>query len=290
MAHDLYTIEELGEMFPGLSSPKGHKVFSKLEKISGLKQLGEIYRECSDFTGPDMAHELVKHYGIDYELGGLPLADLPEGPFITISNHPYGGADGLALIDFLGHTRPDMKVMVNKILGMAKGVRENMITVTPTGEIREAASPESIRGIKQSIEQIRNGGVLCLFPSGAVSDYNLKEMRVRDREWQIPAIKLIKKLNVPVVPIRFYDRNSAFFYFLGLIDWKVRLLRLPREVMNKKGKHVRIGIGAPLPASKIQEFDTLEGLRDYLRSSVYDMPRPKSFIKRDDLVYPTRNE
>lgn len=290
MAHDLYTPQELGDMFPGLASPKGQKVFSKLEKISGLDKLGSIYRDCSDFTGPDMAHELVKSYGIDYELGGLPLSELPEGPFITISNHPYGGADGLALIDFLGHTRPDMKVMVNKILGLAKGVSENLITVTPTGEIREAASPESIRGIKQSIEQIRNGGVLCLFPSGAVSDYNLKEMRVRDREWQIPAIKLIKKLNVPVVPIRFFDRNSAFFYFLGLLDWKIRLLRLPHEVMNKGGKHVRIGIGEPIPASKIREFSNLEDLSAFLRSSVYDMPRPKSYIKRDDLVYPTHNE
>lgn len=290
MAHDLYTLEELGGMFPGLATPKGAKIFSVLERISGLDRLGAIYRECSDFTGPDMAHELVKHYGIDYELGGVPLSSLPEGPFITISNHPYGGADGLALIDFMGHTRPDMKVMVNKILGLAKGVKENMITVTPTGEIREAASPESIRGIKQSIEQIRNGGVLCLFPSGAVSDFKPKEMMVRDREWQIPAIKLIKKLNVPVVPIRFFDRNTAFFYFLGLIDWKVRLLRLPREVMNKGGKHVRIGIGEPVPASKIQEYSNLEDLRDFLRSTVYDMPRPKSFTKRDDLVYPTHNE
>lgn len=285
MANELYKIEDLQQLSPALQTRGGLALLRTVEKITSLDKLNRLYMKSMDTgkRGPDLAEELCHNYGISYEVGGLDLDKLPQGPFITISNHPYGGADGLALIDLFGHIRPDLKVMVNKILGMAKGVSQNMITVTPTGEVRTAASPESVQGIKMSIEQIRSGGVLGLFPSGAVSDFKLKEWKVRDREWQLPVIKLIRKLNVPVVPVRFFDRNSNFYYSLGLINWKVRLLRLPREVMNKAGKQMRIGIGEVIDPAVFKEYGTLEELRDFLRSTVYDMPLPKTFTPRSEL-------
>ena len=33
-----------------------------------------------------------------------------EGPFITISNHHFGGADGLMLSAIVGAIRPDLKL------------------------------------------------------------------------------------------------------------------------------------------------------------------------------------
>lgn len=36
--------------------------------------------------------------------------------FITIANHPYGGLDGIMLIDILARIRPDFKIMANKQL------------------------------------------------------------------------------------------------------------------------------------------------------------------------------
>lgn len=286
MKEDLFTKEELLELAPVFNSKRGSAILDHLVHFVALDRLNEGYRESSIYEGVDCAHELLRQFNVIYKVGGLDLDQLPSGPFITISNHPYGGVDGLVLIDLIGHYRPDLKVMVNKILGMAKKLGPNIITVTPTGETRKAASKESINGVKESIEVIRSGGVLGLFPSGAVSDLKPSEgFKIRDREWQLAAIKLIKKLNVPVVPIRFFDRNNLFYYLLGLIDWKVRLLRLPREIMNKNHKNVRVGIGEVIPAEKIQSFDTVENLRAFLRSQVYDMTPPKNYIKSSDLPF-----
>ena len=284
MAEDLYKKDDLKRLAPFFQTKGGSLILDLVEKISKLDVLNEAYRKNSIYEGPELARAMLQEFGIEYEVGGLDLSKLPEGPFITISNHPYGGADGLALVDLFGHIRPDLKVMVNKILGMARRMGDNLITVDPTGEKRTAATTESINGIKQCIEQIRSGGVLGLFPSGAVSDLKPSEgWKVRDREWQLPAIKLVKKLGVPVVPVRFFDGNSLFYYLLGLISWKVRLLKLPSELMNKKGKIMRIGVGEIITPEKIKEYSSVEDLRDFLRSSVYDMPLPEHFLTRDEL-------
>lgn len=284
MLENLYEKEDLKKSSPFFQTKGGSYIFDIIEKISKLDVLNEAYRKCSVNEGPELARAMMQEFGMEYKVGGLDLSKLPSGPFITISNHPYGGADGLALIDLIGHIRPDFKVMVNKILAMAKRMGDNLISVTPTGEEKKAASADSINGVKQCIEQIRSGGVLGLFPSGAVSDLKPCEgWKVRDREWQLPAIKLIKKLGVPVVPVRFFDGNSAFYYFLGLISWKIRLFKLPSELMNKQNKPIRMGIGEIITPEQIKEHADLEDLRTFLRSSVYDMALPEKFLSRDEI-------
>jgi putative hemolysin len=199
------------------------------------------------------------------------LSDLiPDGAFITISNHPCGHIDGISLIDLFGHIRPDYKVMVNQFLGRIEALSDNFICVTPTGSERNSPTKESIQGIKDSVAHIRNGGVLGVFPSGAVSDLSLKDGCIRDREWQEPLLRLIKKLNVPIVPVHFVDRNSNFYYFLGLIGWKVRLLRLVTEVFNKRGKRTRIAIGEIISPERQDEFNDLYSFGAFLRNKVYN--------------------
>ena len=47
---------------------------------------------------------MLKDVRTDYRIGNPERLDmLPDGPFITISNHPYGGLDGIILIDLFGH-------------------------------------------------------------------------------------------------------------------------------------------------------------------------------------------
>ena len=159
--------------------------------------------------------------------------------------------------------------MINRFLGRIETLKDNFICVTPTGTKRTTPTKDSVQGIKDSVAHIRSGGCLGLFPSGAVSDLNLKEGCVRDREWQEPVIRLIKKLNVPVVPVHFLDRNSDFYYSLGLLDWRIRLLRLPAEVFNKRGKVTRMALGEIILPEQLHEFDDIHMLSDFLRNKVY---------------------
>lgn len=261
----------------------GNALARGVKRLCAVTKLEKLVNNHSEKTGWAFSQDVLEELGVDYELGGLPLSELPKGAFITVHNHPYGGIDGCALVNIFCRVDPSYKMMVNKILSRIWPLQENFITVVPTQEQRTLPDLVSVNGVKESIAHVRGGHPLGIFPAGAVSDLKPREKSVSDRDWQEPALKLIKRLNVPIVPVRFFDGNSRFFYRLGLIDWKVRLLRFPSEVFNKHGKRMRIGIGQVITPEQQEQFKSLEEFGDFLRESVYSMPEPKEYIRRTNL-------
>ena len=249
----------------------GNALGRGLMRMLSVDKVNDLYDRNACFRGPDFARAVLEDIGVEYEILHREILDsLPDGPFITISNHPYGHIDGVMLVDLFGHLRPDFKVMVNNFLGRIETLGDNFIRVTPTGEKRTAPTKESIQGIKDAIIHVRAGHPLGIFPSGAVSDLCLKDRCIRDREWQEPVIRLIRKLGVPIIPVHFLDRNTDFYYSLGLINWKVRLLRLPAEVFNKRGKRTRIAIGEIITPQQQAEFSDIRQFSEFLRNKVYN--------------------
>ena len=248
--------------------------------LLSVDRCNAIYDRNVHLSGADFACSVLEDLGIDYEVfaeseeADAQLLTLDGMPFITISNHPYGGIDGIILADLFGHRCSSYKIMVNKILSRVEPLAPSFISVTPTGVEHTVATTESIMGVRRALRQLRSGGGLGLFPSGAVSDFSLRDGCVRDRQWQPAIISLIAKARVPIMPVRFFDRNSAFYYGLGLISWRVRLLRLPAEMANKAGRPVRIGIAPLISVGEQQEYlatHTIEEFGSWLRSKVYGM-------------------
>jgi putative hemolysin len=291
---ELISIHELEKASP-LFRGRAGKAFA-LGLLRMLK-VTEIERRIDGFEkyqGPEFARKINEEAGMTYTVNGLPREEaiehfkglLPEGPFITICNHTMGALDGISLIDFVGHMREDYKYMVNAILARFESLKDNMISVNPNGNLIAAPTAQSIAGVRAAKEHLASGGCLGLFPSGAVSDLKLfqsrpvsetdgfpphREPRVRDREWQMSIIKFIRNSGVPVLPIRLLDGNSRFYYSLGLIDWRLRLLRLPSELLNKSGKTLRILAGPLIEPSRLTGFQNLHDLRTFLRASVYSL-------------------
>ena len=277
-AREVLTPAELGEMIPLLRGPRGQRLARRLMRMLGVDQINRLYDKVADSEGPSFAHRLLGELQCDCQVGHAErLEQLPEGAFITISNHPYGSLDGIMLTDLVGQRRSDFKVMANEFLTRVKSLAPSFITVQPVTEDRQAISAANLSGIRTVLSHLREGHPVGFFPSGAVSDYHPKDRNIRDREWQESIIRLIQKAQVPVVPIRFYDRNSNFFYFLGLINWKIRVLRLPREVLWQRGRRQRVGVGEIITPEQISRFETIDELRDFLYATVYDMPLPEHF-------------
>ncbi|MBR5925310.1 MAG: 1-acyl-sn-glycerol-3-phosphate acyltransferase [Bacteroidales bacterium] len=280
----LISIEELERMTPLFRGKTGNAFARGLLRMLNISEIEKRIEGLDVYQGPEFARAINAKAGMSYTVNGMPREDalkhfrglLPEGPFITISNHTMGALDGISLIDFVGHLRGDYKFMVNELLGRFEALKENMICVTPNGNTAAAPTAQSLSGIRAAKEHLEAGGALGLFPAGAVSDLKFgknpsKEPRIRDREWQMSIIRFIAKAGVPVLPLRFLDGNSRFYYSLGLIDWRLRLLRLPTELLNKAGKTVRLLAGPVIPPSQIASFTSPEDLRTFLRASVYSL-------------------
>ena len=282
------TPEEAGaSLSPIFQGRKGRMLFRILERITGIDNINATHErlEHLSLSGPDFAKGILEDIDVTFQVGNAErLSTLPEGPFITVSNHIYGHIDGICLVDLIGHVRPQMKVMVNELLMWIRGLAPNFISVNPTLGIKAEASATSINGVKNALLTLRAGHPLSLFPAGAVSDLKPKEhWTIRDRDWQDAAIKLIRKARVPVVPIRFFDRNSNFYYGLGLLDYRIRFARLFHEMYNKRGTHPRVGIGETISVEEQNAISDPEEFKAFLRGKVYDMPEPLNYTDRSEL-------
>lgn len=287
----LLPVSELEKYSPLFRGKCGNAFAGILRKVLSIKKLSELNDRHSDLEGAGFAGALIEDLGLNYLLCGYErLWELPEGPFITIGNHPYGGLDGIILVDLIGHLRPGFKVMVNEFLNMVEPLIPSWIVVNPKNDAQNEVTGKNIQGVKEVLTNLREGNPIGFFPAGAVSDLKLSEMKIRDREWQEPVIRLIRKARVPIVPIRFFDGNSLWFYNLGLIDWKVRLLQLPHEIVNKSRRRIRVGIGAPISVEEQLKHKDLTDFGIFLRESVYGMSfdRSSSIRYRDYLALRSR--
>ena len=239
-----------------------------LMTVLRINKINKLYDDIRHFRGMDFVDALIEKLQLEYEVSEEEVKKVPaEGPFIIVANHPYGGIDGMLLVKVLEHYRSDVKVMSNFILNKLEPVSSYMLPVNPFERRKEAAS--SIMGIKMALEHLKEGGVLCIFPAGEVSSYNEDNYGIADREWQYPAMRMIKKARVPVVPVYFQGSNSRLFHILGLIHPTLRTVRLPAEVFNKKHKKIRIRVGNPV---SVKEQDTITDISTYgryLRAKTY---------------------
>jgi len=285
---DLKDLRNQSSLFRGKN---GKWLAALFMRVFAMERVNKLYERSCNHTGAGFAESLLKDMGVEYLIGNSErLNHLPDGAFITISNHPYGGLDGIMLIDLMVEIRSDYKLMVNQVLSLVKTMDENFISVKPKVGNKSSDPKVGINGIRQTLNRLQEGHPVGFFPAGAVSMFRFKYMGVRDREWQESLIKLIQFAKVPVLPIRFFNKNSLFFYFLGILDWRIRMIRMPYELFNKQKHKSHIGIGKIISVEELSVFSDSKSLGKFLQESIYDMPKPTSFISKADFKLSSKNQ
>lgn len=198
------------------------------------------------------------------------LEQFKTGPFITVSNHPIGSYDGIILLYLVGLVRRDYKVMVNLILNNLQAMQPGFIAVDPQKSDDPEKRKITMHGMREAIKHVKDGHPLGFFPAGAISNVDWK-LNISDRPWQEVIIRLIRQLQVPVIPIYFHCKNSTFCNILGKIDWRLRTMRLPRELFASYNKSIRVSFGDPISVEEQNKFPTLQELGDFLRSKTYEL-------------------
>ncbi len=269
---DVLNFDDIAKMVPALA---GHRKFvEKVLHIVGIDEVNAIHRRHCYSTGVEFSRHLVEdEFKFKLRIDNEDiLSRFPDSAFITISNHPYGGMDGILLLHIVGKYRKDYQVMVNMFLNNISAMRPSFIAVDPIKTDDPEKKAVTMQGIRRAIAHVRGGHPLGFFPAGAVSKID-RSLHIRDREWQPTITRLIQQLKVPVIPIYFHGHNSTFFNILGLIDWRLRSARLPKEIFNKRNKEVHVSVGEPISVEKQQEFPDAEALGKFLREQTYSLSR-----------------
>ena len=261
--------DDIRKMVPFFDGKK--RLVNFLLKLLSVDKVNWIHDHNCDTPGVPFTAGLLNDLNIKLRIDNEERLDnLPEGSFITVSNHPLGALDGIALIKIVGERRPKFKVMVNMVLNYISAMRPNFIAVDALASSDPKKKAVSMQGIKAAMMQVRSGEPMGFFPAGAVSKLN-RSLHIEHREWQPTIIRLIKQMKVPVVPIYFHTRNSWWFTFLGMVSWQLRTLRLPAEVFRKKNATMHISIGETISVEEIEKFDDLKLLGEYLKQKTFAM-------------------
>ena len=259
-----------------------------LMKVLKISTLNKIYNRNKHLSDLEFLNAILDEFQIKFEIPEEDLKRLPkEGAYITISNHPLGGIDGILLLKLMLEREPNFKIIANFLLHRIQPLKKYIMPVNPFENHKDAKS--SVVGIKETLRHLSDGKPLGIFPAGEVSTYKDGKLMV-DKPWEEGAIKVIRKAQVPVVPIYFHAKNSRLFYFLSKIDDTLRTAKLPSELFSQKDRVIKVRIGKPISVAEQNEHTTIEEYSEFLRRKTYMLANPfekeTPFLPKPNLKLP----
>lgn len=251
-----------------------------LMKVLKISTLNSIYNRNKHLEKLEFLNGILNEFQIKFEIPEEDLKRLPkDGAYITVSNHPLGGIDGILLLKLMLEQREDFKIIANFLLHRIEPLKPYIMPVNPFEDKKDVKS--SIVGFKNAIKHLRDGHPLGVFPAGEVSTYKDGKLLV-DKPWEEAAMKLIQKAEVPVVPIYFHAKNSQLFYQLSKISDTFRTAKLPSELLTQKRRTIKVRIGRPISVADQKEHQGLVEFSEFLRRKTYMLSN--SFDEKGNLL------
>lgn len=267
---DVINFDDVAAAVPALA--KHPRLVNWALRFLAIDKVNFVHGKFSNRLGVDFAKALAEEeYKWKITTDNYEVLDkFKTGPFITVSNHPIGSYDGIILLYLVGLIRPDYKVMVNLILNNLQAMCPGFIAVDP----QQSDDPEkrkiTMHGMREALRHVKEGHPLGFFPAGAISKVNW-DLSITDQPWREVIIRLIKQLQVPVIPIYFHCKNSTFCNILGLLDWRLRTMRLPRELFASYNRKVRVSFGDPISVEEQNKYQDIKEFSDFLRAKTFEL-------------------
>ena len=245
-------------------------VVSYLKHIVHQDELNEMLTELGDLQGVDFAKrtlELLDNKIVVHGAENLPSDDR----FYTfVSNHPLGGADGLALGAVIGeHYQGKIKFLVYDLLMNLHGLAPFFIPINKTGK----QSKDFPRRVEAGFASKENQ--LIMFPAGICS--RKQNGVIKDLPWKKTFVTKSVEYQRDVVPIYFDGRNSDFFYnlanackWLG-IKFNIAMLYLADEMLKNRQKTFNVTIGKPIPWQTFDHSKTPSEWAQFVKEIVYKL-------------------
>ena len=259
-----------------LSSKMGSKAkfvprpfVSWLKRVIHQDEVNRFLWESRHLSGTEWLEECVRYLDMTLQIVGeenLPAKD--DGKLYTfVSNHPLGGADGVALGSIIGrHYDGHFRYLVNDLLMNLPGLAPVCIPINKTGS--------QSRSFPQMVEDgFKSGNHILMFPAGICS--RRIDGKVQDIAGNKTFITKSVEYQRDVVPIHFSGSNSDFFYKLASFSDKyvkkinIAMLFLVDEMYKNVHKSFQVTIGKPIPWQTFDKSKSASTWAQEVRSRVY---------------------
>ena len=240
-----------------------------IERLLAMDQLRHTLETMRGMAqGGNAAGRLLEALGITWEAGPEELERIPRsGALLVVANHPFGLLDAAILTHALPAVRPDIRILANSLLAGVAELRQWCIFVNPFGS--RSAVGANAGALREASAWLRLGGALVVFPAGEVAHFDWKTGTLADPDWNPAIARIAQRAGAAAVPVFFEGANSIGFQLAGVLHPGLRTANLPRELLNKRGRHIRMRIGRPVAPATLQSFATAREAIEYLRCRTY---------------------
>jgi putative hemolysin len=242
-----------------------------LKNIVHQDEVNRFLWESRDVSGTEWLERCVEYLDMTLEIEGKEnLPDPNDGRLYTfVSNHPLGGADGVALGAIIGrHYDGKFRYLVNDLLMNLPGLAPVCIPINKTGR--------NSRDFPVMVEAgFRSDNHMLMFPAGLCS--RKINGQIHDIPWTKTFISKSVECQRDVVPIHFSGQNSDFFYKLsGFCDKHIKkvniaMLFLVDEMYKNVHKTFRVTIGKPIPWQTFDKTKTPAQWAQWVQDQVYSL-------------------
>lgn len=245
----------------------------RLERTICQDELNKLLRDNFPKRDAEFCRGVINDLKVSvnfYNIENIP--PIEQSRVLFVSNHPLGGLDGIALIDFVErHYGIAPKFIVNDLLSAIEPLSDTFIPINKHG----AQSRKAVEVLDNAFASDRP---LIMFPAGLVSRRGKKGV-IADLQWQKMFVAKAKEYKRDIIPLHFYGENSSFFYKFAKfrqrigLKFNIEMIYLPREVFRSKGKSFDVVVGAPISFSSLDDMPPMQKAQQ-IRQLIYSLQRP----------------
>ncbi len=245
-----------------------------LIRIAHQDDVNAFLWDNRDKVGVEWLEACVKYLDLKLEVEGkenLPASD-DKKLYTFVSNHPLGGADGVALGSIIGrHYNGRFRYLVNDLLMNLPGLAPVCIPINKTGH-QGRNFPAMVKAGFESNNH------MLMFPAGLCSRRH--KGVIRDIPWSKTFISKSVEYQRDIVPIHFSGQNSNFFYRLAnfsdkCLPFNLAMLFLVDEMYKNVHKTFRVTIGKPIPWQTFDKSKTPMEWAQFVKDRVYYLEKIK---------------
>ena len=259
----------LQDKAPKLAKKLPRWVVNWLRRVIHEDDLNHIYDNYWNLAPQPFIQACFQDWNVTYSIEGLDR--LPrDGRYLFVSNHPFGGMDGLMLSDKLISHFGDVRVVVNDLLKVVSPLEELWIPVNKHGS-------QKAEYARRFEEAFFGDKPILTFPAGLCSRY--LDGRIQDTPWKNNFLKKAYASRRTIVPIFVEGRLSNFFYGLHRVrkafgvKANIEMLWLVDEMFAQHDRHFRIRVGEPIALSDLQAVGDLGEQTEWVRKKCYDLQK-----------------
>jgi len=242
-----------------------------LERLICQDQLNRLLEVTYPATGAEFCRGVFKDLGVTVSACGTEnLPDTENRRVIIVSNHPLGGLDGMALIDFFERRYGGrIHFPVNDFLMAVKPLEKEFVPINKHGR--------QSRQAMENLDRIFAGNdPIIIFPAGLCSRLQ-KGNVIADLEWKKMFVAKAREYHRDIIPVFFEGLNSKFFYKFARwrkrsgLKFNIEMILLPREVFKSRGKNFVIHCGQAIPWQSLETTESPTATAQNIKQTVYQL-------------------